>query len=138
MITSEVKSKWIAALRSGEYAQGSGSLVDTQEEDGTQQFCCLGVLGLICGITIDDMERQSDLGDVEREDLLGPWNDPADHARSFMSDNPATHTTLQRKLAGMNDTGKTFPEIADWIDTNVPVDTAFASSDETEGEANGT
>lgn len=34
----EVKAQWLTALRSGEYAQGSGSL----NEDG--KFCCLGVL----------------------------------------------------------------------------------------------
>jgi hypothetical protein len=34
----EIKAKWVAALRSGEYKQGRGQL---RSED---RFCCLGVL----------------------------------------------------------------------------------------------
>lgn len=34
----EIKAKWIAALRSGKYKQGTGQL---KQED---RFCCLGVL----------------------------------------------------------------------------------------------
>lgn len=38
MMDQEIKAQWLAALRSGEYKQGHGSL----ENEG--QFCCLGVL----------------------------------------------------------------------------------------------
>lgn len=34
-----IKAKWVAALRSGEYKQGMGSLRSSSNE-----FCCLGVL----------------------------------------------------------------------------------------------
>lgn len=34
----EIKAKWVAALRSGEYEQGKHALRDAE------QFCCLGVL----------------------------------------------------------------------------------------------
>src|SRR5689334_11788613 len=37
-MNKEVKDQWVAALRSGEYEQGKGTL----QEDG--KFCCLGVL----------------------------------------------------------------------------------------------
>ncbi len=37
-MNSQVKEKWIAALRSGEYQQGDGKL---RNRDG---YCCLGVL----------------------------------------------------------------------------------------------
>lgn len=37
-----VKTKWVAALRSGEYQQGRGYLNRTDDE-GTK-YCCLGVL----------------------------------------------------------------------------------------------
>lgn len=36
----EIKAKWIAALRSGEFTQGSGAL----RRADTDRFCCLGVL----------------------------------------------------------------------------------------------
>lgn len=35
----EVKAKWIAALRSGQYQQGAGRL-----RSGGNKFCCMGVL----------------------------------------------------------------------------------------------
>ncbi len=38
----EIADMWCAALRSGEYTQGRGSLC-TVNDDG-KQFCCLGVL----------------------------------------------------------------------------------------------
>ncbi len=37
-MNQEIKNKWIAALKSGEYQQGTGFL----KQDG--KFCCLGVL----------------------------------------------------------------------------------------------
>lgn len=41
----EIRARWVAALRSGEYAQGRGSL-----RDGNQ-YCCLGVL---CDLAVKD------------------------------------------------------------------------------------
>lgn len=38
----EIKAKWVAALRSGEYTQGTCFL--KQESDHPHAFCCLGVL----------------------------------------------------------------------------------------------
>lgn len=35
----EIKARWVAALRSGEYKQGTGALRNARDE-----FCCLGLL----------------------------------------------------------------------------------------------
>ena len=43
-MTPELKAKWVAALRSGEYTQGRYSLIT---EDGG--YCCLGVLCMVLG-----------------------------------------------------------------------------------------
>lgn len=40
----EVKADWVAALRSGEYAQGVGNLQFTMGADIPDEFCCWGVL----------------------------------------------------------------------------------------------
>lgn len=40
MSVQENRAKWVAALRSGEYTQGTDTLYDVS----TQQHCCLGVL----------------------------------------------------------------------------------------------
>ena len=37
---ADIKQKWVDALRSGEYKQGTGQL----KCEGTNTFCCLGVL----------------------------------------------------------------------------------------------
>jgi hypothetical protein len=43
-VDAEVKSKWIAALRSGKYTQGFGRL-----RSGDDCYCCLGVLCDVAG-----------------------------------------------------------------------------------------
>lgn len=42
----EVKAKWLAALRSGKYAQGAGKLRTVNNE-----YCCLGVL---CDVAVKE------------------------------------------------------------------------------------
>lgn len=39
----ELRDRWTAALRSGEYAQGAGRL-KAVDDKGVAVFCCLGVL----------------------------------------------------------------------------------------------
>lgn len=46
MMDPEVKTKWLAALRSGKYPQGVGKL---RRKDGNQH-CCLGVL---CEVAVE-------------------------------------------------------------------------------------
>lgn len=45
----EVKTKWLAALRSGNYKQGRMAL-KRGVGDGTADYCCLGVLCDISGL----------------------------------------------------------------------------------------
>ena len=40
MMKPNIKARWVAALRSGTYAQGKGTL----HNEGENTFCCLGVL----------------------------------------------------------------------------------------------
>lgn len=49
----ELHKKWIEALRSGEYKQGSG--VYCKIVDGEPRYCCLGVLAKVAGFnyTVD-------------------------------------------------------------------------------------
>lgn len=46
----EIKAKWVAALRSGEYKQTTGVLTEVND-DGTTSHCCLGVL---CELALQD------------------------------------------------------------------------------------
>jgi hypothetical protein len=51
----EIKSKWIEALRSGDYPQGIGWL-----KDDSGRFCCLGVL---CDV-VDPENREKWIGET--------------------------------------------------------------------------
>ncbi len=60
----DIKERWLAALRSGEYPQAEGYLAVAAMREGEHRpvgFCCLGVL---CEIAVAD-------GVVERELMLG-------------------------------------------------------------------
>lgn len=67
----EIKKKWLAALRGGEFEQCTGYL-----KDGGK-YCCLGVLGEIQGMNLsDDVEEYllphefaADLTREEQEEL---------------------------------------------------------------------
>lgn len=116
----ELKTKWLEALRSGKYSQGQFSLFD-----GTG-YCCLGVLEMVCD------------GEVEKEyeeghDREFPLTMPSDKwykehgIKDFYDDVEEKGYKTDIYLSLMNDgaspqvEGKTFPEIADWIEDNVGV-----------------
>jgi hypothetical protein len=52
---AELKNNWIAALRSGEYKQCTGTMRDT-DSSGEHSYCCLGVLQMVADGKIDDSE----------------------------------------------------------------------------------
>lgn len=89
----ELKAKWVAALRSGEFAQGKGKLVD---ESGTR-FCCLGVLERVSGTDIPTIYKYANRLTVAFAEGEVPY-----HERNH--------------LANMNDTGTSFASIADYIE----------------------
>lgn len=98
------KNRWIKALRSGKFKQGTSSL--KSEDDGVATYCCLGVAGHICGVT--DFKGQGYL--VKGEGIKGISKVPDLIKGGEDGDNP---NELATKLASMNDTGKSFTEIAD-------------------------
>lgn len=88
---SQLKAKWVEALRSGEYTQIPMELHD--KENGG--YCCLGVL---CRIA--EIDLAGDTGPIYRK--LN--NMTGDYA----------------PLVDLNDNqGKNFAEIADWIEANL-------------------
>jgi hypothetical protein len=40
----DIKDKWVKALRSGEYKQGTGYLIKSSHDGNQCEHCCLGVL----------------------------------------------------------------------------------------------
>jgi len=48
-----IKEKWVEALRSGDYEQGEGALRQKDKKNGSNKYCCLGVL---CDIVEEEVE----------------------------------------------------------------------------------
>lgn len=111
-----LKESWIEALRSGEYEQTQETLL--RKDGPAKSYCCLGVL---CAISDEVFENDDD-------DIPFMWGDNKDYdAVGFVDGELATpfinHIGMphshQSTLIGMNDIGKTFATIADWIEENL-------------------
>jgi hypothetical protein len=100
------QKKWIAALRSGEYEQGTVWLCKQDK------YCCLGVGCELLNIPHNFVDEIKSYGGrtqlapeelVEQLALRGPSGKPKDDSLS---------------LVALNDRGKSFEEIADIIEKN--------------------
>lgn len=87
----KAKAEWLTALRGGEYTQGRGSLGDP-----VHGYCCLGVFCVANGIDFN-------------ADDTGHWSGPPELLDSIPE-------PLREQLWEMNDNGRTFREIADFIE----------------------
>jgi hypothetical protein len=108
---NENAKKWVAALRSGEYKQTRGQLVN---DEGTGH-CCLGVA---CEVFLK--EPCHTLNDSWRE--RGALYGAAEPVRLWLGlrDEGGDFDTGGSSLAVENDTGKSFAEIADLIESEPP------------------
>lgn len=108
----DLKREWVKALRSGEYRQTTRRLHD---DNG---FCCLGVLA---DIAVDGYwARDEDVGDW----ILVDEGNGERMSEGLIDLNVASKIGVkkyQEKLANLNDLNQlTFPQIADWIEENIP------------------
>lgn len=103
----ELKTKWLAALRSDQYTQCKGSL-EKSNSDGSVSHCCLGVLNVVNGKS-------------NEEEIYSPLD-------YLLSSNVGIpNSTMRSKLANMNDGRQgeaphSFAQIADYIDENLEVE----------------
>lgn len=93
-----IKTKWIAALRSGKHKQTTDGFLQTRDANRHSKYCCLGVLMAIQGksplktltsVTLDSVPHELNAGLTVPE---------------------------QKELAQMNDGGDSFADIADYIE----------------------
>jgi hypothetical protein len=94
---AEIKRKWVEALRSGKYEQTQGRL------HLAGAHCCLGVLCSVRGMKIG-------------------FNDQVIHGGVPAGYEPLHELVGDKacvKLADMNDHGKSFAEIADYIEKHL-------------------
>lgn len=100
----EFKKKWIAALRSGEYKQGTGWMYKYGK------YCCLGVASELCGVPAKGKVIILDEGYTEEEISKIPQP-----LRGNSSDN-----NVVKYLTSLNDVQReSFFEIADYIEKNL-------------------
>ena len=101
--------KWLVALRSGDYNQVNKVLYNPKSKG----FCCLGVAGHICGISERSLNNKS---------FINTCNYSESTVRKYIRmgyPKELTDNILLDILANMNDQGKSFKQIALWIDRNI-------------------
>jgi hypothetical protein len=107
---AQLKAKWVEALRSEQYLQTQGML-RFRDDEGKSSFCCLGVLCDVAGVQWRANVPFLNGVRMEEED------------ECYLTRQGLAIVTLpdsvQRELANMNDTGKSFAEIADYIEQNL-------------------
>jgi len=112
-----IRDAWVQSLRSGLYPQIQGQLC--RKENGGLGFCVLGVLADVADPTA--------------------WGAPPEHEGgtryfagahsgalpSYLMLEVGLPEEAERTLVALNDKeGKTFPEIAAWIEQNIPAEAA--------------
>lgn len=109
-LPKRIKDRWVKALRSGEYTQGADCLYS--DNGGQKNYCCLGVLGKLCG-----------LSDTVIDDKPLPVNLLSSDMKAYPpllrqeSTDEKGKDTIVGKLASMNDSGKwSFKRIASYIE----------------------
>ena len=116
----EVRDVWLKDLRSGEYTQTHKSYLGIEDKaTDTKVYCCLGVL-------VDNAAKDY----AARHWEVPNWDETQANRILYDDSNSAylQRETLkkiglsdedQSTLAGMNDGGTSFDEIAIWIETNL-------------------
>jgi hypothetical protein len=121
----EVKAKWVAALRSGEYDQAqSGLRVDQSQSGGEIGYCCLGVL---C-----ELYRREHPGAVWIDtgrfvpvpETGGRYNYAPPEVADWAGidedgDARVIDRGLTRNVSNLNDAGQSFAQIADLIEAQL-------------------
>ncbi|GAB3326237.1 hypothetical protein GCM10027299_25370 [Larkinella ripae] len=108
-MNAEIKTKWLAALRSGEYQQAQCALRVVNLK-GEYQHCCLGVLADLIDPKAWQIMNSRKAYKHGVDGISYPSQKVLEKA-DLAYDNAS-------ELADMNDCGQTFLEIADYIETN--------------------
>jgi hypothetical protein len=100
-VKPKLKEKWVKALRSGRYKQTTGVLSE-HDSSGREANCCLGVLCRVARLRKDNWRDWGLLSDF-------------DSGYALLEE----HDFNEQPLASLNDEGKSFSEIADYIEENL-------------------
>ncbi len=117
-MNKEIKAKWVAALRSGEYTQGKDRL--RTNKNGKTSFCCLGVLcNLHAQAHPEIAAKQTNPHKYLYHAEVLPNSVRAWAGLSNERGSVVKIDDSDGSLAYHNDTGATFAEIADAIEAQL-------------------
>lgn len=111
-MNKQLKSNWLSGLRSGKYKQGRDVLRSRRN-----RYCCLGVLADVAGASWEENEERDAYEMRLGRSKSRSWS------RVCFTDPQLKRLGLtcdqHNHLIGMNDEGKRFSTIANWIEKNV-------------------
>ena len=110
------KKKWLEALRSGKYKQCNGTLC----YDG--RYCCLGVAGKVAGMRDSTLQLNDSFDADVKQDGRSWWIGSLKNMKRKIPNilhGDGDSDVVVSTLIDMNDTGKSFSEIADYIEENL-------------------
>lgn len=121
----EIRAQWCAALRSGEYPQTDEALRRLPEEAGDHPagYCCLGVLtDLYLKAGNEEMTEQDEFLGAGNGEPASVWTSvegslalPVMVWAGLTDRDPELRPGLHGNAVFLNDSGRTFAEIADLI-----------------------
>lgn len=125
-------TRWIEKLRSGKFKQANGQLkVVVQGKVGKEEHCCLGVacemraeeLGCSFGATVQTKPYNGGIAPASPWRGHGGAGTNIGGSGNMLSKNMLDYLGInhdaQSRLASFNDRGKTFAQIADYIEVNI-------------------
>ena len=107
----ELFNNWIESLRSGKYKQGVLYL----KRDN--KYCCLGVLCEIAGLQYDEINKMFVYNGDKNPSYL-PESFAIEIGMNYRGININNIFSSDKSLSCMDDTGKTFEQIADILEQN--------------------
>jgi hypothetical protein len=116
----DFKKKWLKALRSGEFIQTIDHLatkdtecrINVEEQEAKNKgwgYCVLGVAAKIAGHSDSELNKAGG-------ELLNSFNVPDILKQNIEGSN---HSIASKLISMNDDSEKTFPKIADWIEKNL-------------------
>jgi hypothetical protein len=109
MMKSDIKERWVTALRSGEYKQTTGSL------NNGRGYCCLGVLCELLKDESDLFNKYTDDGVLDNKSSF--YGNEETSLNNYQLDFVDLQAEQMDKLISLNDNyGRTFKELAYYIE----------------------
>jgi hypothetical protein len=114
----ELRRKWVAALRSGQYEQGYGKLKVVPTNGNPPRYCCLGLLCEVAGLKSERASQASNVHFFDGVDTILP---SSVMVLVGLTSPTGVHNDglpgSARSLTGDNDTGMSFENIAKVIES---------------------